>query len=71
MTWYLDPDTGDLYAPDGSQITNLGDPPYAIPGDPQEWAYALVKDVGIDNLTTEQLFWLFEVAGGEVEYGTP
>lgn len=71
MTWYLDRETGDLYAPDGSHMTNLGDGPYTIPDDAQSWAYDIVRDVGIGNLTTDQLFWLFEVAGGDVELGTP
>lgn len=71
MTWYLDPETGDVYSPDGTVRGNAGDAPYQIPQDAQDVAYLIVQEVGIGNLTDQQLIWLFEVAGGDVKFGTP
>lgn len=71
MTWYLDSETGDLYYPNGDVADNLGDGPFTLPDDVQDWAYPLVKEIGIVNLTDEQMLFLFEAAGGEVKFGIP
>jgi len=71
MTWLLDPETGDLYYPDGDLAGNLGDGPYTVPEDAQDWAYPLVKEIGIANLTDEQMLHLFEISAGDVGLGTP
>jgi len=71
MTWHLDRETGDVYSPDGNVRGNAGEPPYTLPQDAQDVAYPIIRDVGLANLTEEQLIWVFEVAGGDVEFGTP
>lgn len=68
--WYYDPDTGDLYYPDGSQATHLGDTPTPI-YDAQVWAIGVVDQVGLSNLTNQQMMWLLAMNMGLVSYGPP
>jgi hypothetical protein len=72
MTWYLDPETGEVYDPDGELVGTAPDgPPYTIPADirtvvirdrlPNPNAAASGQDV-IDALS---------VRPGNVEFGSP
>jgi hypothetical protein len=69
MHWYLNPSSGDLYFPDESHATNLGED--ATVDDAQEWSLTIVDDVGLANLTDQQMMWLLAMTMEQVTLGPP
>lgn len=69
--WYYDRASSTLYFPDGTEATTLS----AGSGEPvkeaQEWAIGIVGDVGLGNLTDEQMMWLLSITMEMVVFGTP
>lgn len=70
MTFYLDPETGDVYDNNGAVVGQSDDPPYTIPDD--------VRDVLFDSfpndhasVSVDDIKAILEVAVGDVEFGTP
>lgn len=70
MTWYLDPETGDVFDHNGNVVGQANGPPYTIPDD--------VRDILWDSfpsdhasVSVDDVKGILAVASGDVEFGTP
>jgi len=70
VVWFYDPETGDLYYPDETQADNIGTDA-DIPRDAQLWAIGIVEDIGLANLTDDQMMWLLSMIAGIINKGPP
>jgi len=71
MTWYLDPETGELHDPSGTVVTTLDGPPYELPQDVQEWAESEFRNLSMTDLSTDKIADFAQLWIGDVELGTP
>lgn len=71
MTWYLDPETGDVYGPDGQLVGTADGPPFTIPDDVRTVVATNVLPADDAAVRGEHLRAVLEVSGGDVEFGQP
>ena len=71
MRWWYDPATGELFYPDGTVATTLDAETATMPTDAQLWAVGLVQEIGMANVTDEQMMWLLSITAGLVGIGRP
>lgn len=68
--WNFDPNTGTLYFPDGTEATTLGETDNYTEA-AQNWAIGIVSEVGLSNLSDEQMMWLLSVTMEMITIGPP
>jgi hypothetical protein len=67
MTWYLNPDTGELTDPNGSVVGVVDGPPYTVPDDAQAWGEAEFRTMSMSELTTDEIADFAQLWTGDVE----
>jgi len=70
MTWTVDPETGELYDPNGNLVTTLdGDNgSYKLPTAAQTWALSQLRSMSMADLTTDKLADFAQIFAGDVEF---
>jgi len=67
MTWKLNRANGDVIDPRGNVVGNLGEPPYKIPDDIQDWAETDFRSMSMAEVDTDTLADLAQLWVGDVE----
>jgi hypothetical protein len=70
MTIYINTETGEVKADDGTLIGTVDGPPFTKPDDAIE-AVKSQYPSDFSSLSVQDQLWTIEAAGGDVEFGTP